>query len=64
VDKSGNVAERPITLGVDSDARIEILTGLTDGDQVVVGNVNALQAGQRVRAKLVAQNEAFAEGQN
>jgi len=42
VDKSGNVAERPITLGVDSDARIEILTGLTDGDQVVVGNVNAI----------------------
>jgi len=64
VDRSGDVAERQVTLGVDSGDRIEILTGLTDGDQVVVGNINALQAGQRVRAKLVAQNEAQAEGQN
>ncbi len=64
VDKSGNLVERPITLGVDSSARIEILTGLTEGDQVVVGNLNALQAGQHVRAKLVAQNEPSGEGQD
>ncbi len=64
VDQAGDVVERPITLGVDSGARVEILAGLTEGDQVVVGNLNALQAGQHVRAKLVAQNEASGEGQN
>ena len=63
VDKSGAVGQRAITLGVDSEARIEVLSGLSDGDQVIVGNLNALQAGQHVRSKLVAQNELGAEGQ-
>lgn len=64
VDKSGDVVERPVTLGVDGGARIEILSGLAEGDQVVVGNLNALQTGERVRPKLVAQNESSGEGQN
>ena len=63
VDKSGAVGQRVITLGVDSEARIEVLSGLSDGDQVIVGNLNAVQAGQHVRSKLVAQNELGAEGQ-
>lgn len=63
VDKSGAVGQRAITLGVDSEARIEVLSGLSDGDQVIVGNLNAVQAGQHVRSKLVAQNELGAEGQ-
>jgi RND family efflux transporter MFP subunit len=62
VDKSGTVGERSIKLGMDSGARIEVLSGVSDGDQVIVGNLNAVQAGQRVRPKLVAQNAA-AEGQ-
>ena len=62
VDKSGIVGERSIKLGVDSGARIEVTSGVSDGDQVIVGNLNAVQAGQRVRPKLVAQNVA-AEGQ-
>lgn len=62
VDNSGTVGERSIKLGVDSGARIEVLSGVSDGDQVIVGNLNAVQAGQRVRPKLVAQNSAV-EGQ-
>ncbi|MGB9203805.1 MAG: efflux RND transporter periplasmic adaptor subunit [Terriglobales bacterium] len=62
VDKSGTVGERSIKLGVDSGARIEVISGVSDGDQVIVGNLNAVQTGQRVRPKLVAQNTA-AEGQ-
>ena len=62
VDKSGTVGERSIKLGVDSGARIEVISGVSDGDQVIVGNLNAVQAGQHVRPKLVAQNQA-AEGQ-
>lgn len=63
VDKSGTVGERSIKLGMDSGALIEVLSGISDGDQVIVGNLNAVQAGQRVRPKLVAQNSA-AEGQD
>jgi RND family efflux transporter MFP subunit len=62
VDKLDTVGERSIKLGVDSGARIEVLSGVSDGDQVIVGNLNAVQAGQHVRPKLVAQNAA-AEGQ-
>ncbi len=63
VDKSGTVGERSIKLGMDSGALIEVLSGVSDGDQVIVGNLNAVQVGQRVRPKLVAQNSA-AEGQD
>lgn len=64
VDKSGTVDERPITVGVDSGSRIEAVTGLAEGDQVVVGNLNALQAGEKVHPKLMAQGESAGEGQN
>ena len=63
VDKSGAVGERSVTLGVDSGARIEVLSGLSDGEQVIVGNLNAVQAGQQVRPKVVAQHDLAAEGQ-
>jgi RND family efflux transporter MFP subunit len=62
VDKHGTVVERSIKLGVDSGARIEVTSGVSDGDQVIVGNLSAVQAGQHVRPKLVAQNLP-AEGQ-
>lgn len=63
VDKSGAVGERSVTLGVDSGARIEVLSGLSDGEQVIVGNLNAVQAGQQVRPKVVPQHDLAAEGQ-
>lgn len=62
VDKSGAVGERSITLGMDNSARIEVLSGLSDGDQVIVGNLTAVQAGQHVRPKLLAQDEPSTEG--
>lgn len=62
VNKSGVVEQRSVTLGVDSGQRIEVLSGLNDGEQVIVGNLNALQPGQRVRPKVVQSNEALTEG--
>jgi len=62
VDPSGVVEQRSITLGVDGGQRVEVLSGLKDGDQVVVGNLNGFQPGQRVRPKVVAPNEAPTEG--
>jgi len=63
VAQSGVVVERPITLGVDDGERIEVLFGLNEGDQVIVGNLNGVQPGQRVRPKLVAEHPAT-EGQS
>ena len=62
VNASGVVEQRSITLGVDGGRRIEVLSGINDGEQVVVGNVNALQSGERVRPKVVQPNETPTEG--
>ncbi len=58
VNASGIVEQHSITLGVDNGRRIEVRSGLSGGEQVVVGNVNALQPGQRVRTKVIRQNQA------
>jgi len=63
VDQSSAVVERPVTLGVENGERIEVLSGLSDGEQVIVGNLNGVQAGQRVRPKVVVQPSAV-EGQS
>ena len=55
VDSSHVVQERSITLGVDSGDRIEVVSGLNEGDQVIVGNLNQFQPGQRVQPKVVSQ---------
>jgi RND family efflux transporter MFP subunit len=55
VDSSGVVQEHPVKLGVDSGDRVEVISGLNEGDQVIVGNLNQFQPGQRVQPKLVSQ---------
>jgi RND family efflux transporter MFP subunit len=62
VNSSGVIEQRSITLGVDSGQRIEVLSGLNDGEQVIVGNLNAIQPGQRVKPKVVQPNQAATEG--
>jgi hypothetical protein len=43
----------PIQLGIEDTGRAEIIAGLAEGDQVVVGKRAELESGERVRAKLV-----------
>jgi len=62
VNSSGVVEPRSLTLGIDSGQRIEVLSGLKDSEQVIVGNLNGFQPGQHVRPKVVVQNEAPTEG--
>lgn len=46
----------PVTLGLETDARVEVRSGLHDGDVVVVGRRTGLKDGQQVQTKmLVAQ---------
>jgi len=62
VNSSGVVEPRSLTLGIDSGQRIEVLSGLKDSEQVIIGNLNGFQPGQHVRPKVVVQNEAPTEG--
>jgi RND family efflux transporter MFP subunit len=43
----------PVRLGLETSERVEILSGLENGDLVVVGNRAALKAGDRVRPQIV-----------
>jgi RND family efflux transporter MFP subunit len=49
----GNRVEvRKVKLGLETANRVEVLSGLQDGDLVVIGNRGGLQSGQQVRPKI------------
>jgi RND family efflux transporter MFP subunit len=51
----GNRVEvRKITLGLETANRVEVLSGLNDGDMVVIGSRTGLQPGQEVRPKVTS----------
>ena len=51
VDAQNRVESRAIQIGVESSNNVEILSGLTQGEQVVVGNLGAYQPGELVQPK-------------
>ena len=53
INQQDQVEERPVKLGMETPDKYEILSGLHEGDLVVVGNRSKLQAGQKVTPKLV-----------
>ena len=48
VDSDNRVVDRTVTVGMQTPERVEIVSGLRAGDQVMVGNLNAFQAGDMV----------------
>jgi RND family efflux transporter MFP subunit len=53
VNHNNEIEERTITTGVETPDKYEVLSGVQEGDLVVVGNRAAFQAGQKVEPKLV-----------
>jgi len=51
VNAQNHVESRDVRIGVESSNSVEILSGLSQGDQVVVGNLGAYQPGELVRPK-------------
>jgi RND family efflux transporter MFP subunit len=54
VSPSGVVEERSVQLGVESGELVEVISGLQEGDQVIVGNLSQFQSGEHVQPKLIA----------
>jgi RND family efflux transporter MFP subunit len=52
VDASGKLQTRAVTLGLETPNRVEVLSGLQEGDLVVLGNRAQLRAGSAVTPKL------------
>jgi RND family efflux transporter MFP subunit len=53
VDASGKVAVRRVNLGIQTATAAEVLSGLEDGDMVVVSDRSSLKAGQPVQPKVI-----------
>jgi RND family efflux transporter MFP subunit len=51
VQEPGVIHIVPVTLGLESSQRVEIRSGLQEGEQVVVGRLAGLKEGQRVHAE-------------
>jgi RND family efflux transporter MFP subunit len=65
VVNAGNVVEvRPVKLGQESSTQIEVLSGLAEGERVIVGNLSEFSPGQKVLPKVVAAGRASGAGNN
>ena len=53
VSQSGKIEVRPVTLGIQTADDAEVISGLQEGDLVVVGERSGLKAGQEVHSKIV-----------
>lgn len=53
INEKSEIESRPVTLGIETPDQYEILSGLKEGEQVMIGSHSLVQPGQKVEAKLV-----------
>jgi len=53
VSHAGEIEDRPITLGIQTATDAEVVSGLNEGEQVVVSDRSGLKAGQKVHSQVV-----------
>ncbi len=53
VDRDGRIRERQVKLGEEGSNRVEILSGLSEKDQVIIGNRSEFTLGEKVRPKVM-----------
>jgi RND family efflux transporter MFP subunit len=59
INQDNQLEKRAVTLGLETPDKYEVLSGLQEGDLVVVGDHSELQAGQKVEPKLVQLSLAY-----
>jgi RND family efflux transporter MFP subunit len=53
VNGEQEIEERPVTLGLETPTKYEIVAGLKEGDLVMIGSRSQVKPGQKVEAKLI-----------
>jgi RND family efflux transporter MFP subunit len=53
VNANHEIEDRPVTLGLETSSRYEVVSGLQEGDLVMLGNPDQLKPGQKVEAKII-----------
>jgi RND family efflux transporter MFP subunit len=61
VTPSHRVESRQVSLGIETAQRVEVRSGLNEGDMVVIGGRSSLRAGQEVRPKVTVMAAAASE---
>jgi membrane fusion protein (multidrug efflux system) len=51
VDAQNKVEPREVKLGIEGPNNVEILSGVKEGEKVIVGNLGSFQAGEAVKPK-------------
>jgi RND family efflux transporter MFP subunit len=54
VNRSQEIEERPVQLGLETPTRFEVLSGLQEGERVMIGNRSQVRIGQKVAAQPVS----------
>jgi multidrug efflux pump subunit AcrA (membrane-fusion protein) len=57
VDGQNRLEEREVRLGLEGASNIEVLSGLNEGDRVLIGSRSQFRAGDRVEPKVIAENK-------
>jgi RND family efflux transporter MFP subunit len=53
VNSRNEIETRTVTLGLETPTKYEVLSGLTEGEMVMIGNPGQIKPGQKVEAKIV-----------
>jgi RND family efflux transporter MFP subunit len=62
VNAQNAVEERKVTLGLQGKRRVEVLSGLNEGDRVIIGNQSQFRNGEKVTAREVTLPSVDQEG--
>jgi RND family efflux transporter MFP subunit len=52
INQQNQIEERPVTTGLETPDKCEVLTGLKEGEMVLIGSRSRVRVGQKVEAKL------------
>ena len=64
LDANNRIAVQPVELGIQEPSRVEVLSGLKEGDRVVVGDLSSYHAGEVVAPKPTRVADAQLSGSN
>jgi RND family efflux transporter MFP subunit len=62
VNTQNIIEERHVKLGLEDSVRVEVLSGLTDKDRVVIGNRSQFRSGQKIQPREIASDSSKTGG--
>jgi multidrug efflux pump subunit AcrA (membrane-fusion protein) len=54
INANNEVEQRTVTLGIETPTRYEVLSGVKEGDLVVIGDTSQIKPGEKVEPKLIS----------